>query len=417
MRALWMLALLVAAPAEAAEIALVGGEIHTAAGAVIESGTVIVSGERIAAVGKEVAVPKGAQVIDCKGKVVTPGLVDSETGIGLVEIELIDETADDVVQLRDPIHAAVRAADAIDLRSTLVGVARHHGVTSVVSVPQGGLIAGRSAWLDLVDEDSPLLPRAVLPDTAMHATLGELGSMVVGHSRATAVARFLEALDDARIYRTSKPSFARNALHRLSISRLDAEALQPVLTGQMRLVLGVSRAADLSAALAIAQREKLRIAFVGAEEGWLVADELARAKVPVILDAFANLPSRFEGRHARADNAALLTKAGVEVAIATRTSHNVSMLRFALGNAVRAGLSHDAALAAATRIPAQIFGKDAQYGTIERNKLANLVVWTGDPFEPAHHAETVLIRGEVQSIESRQTRLAQKHARRLGLIK
>jgi imidazolonepropionase-like amidohydrolase len=324
-------------------------------------------------VGLDIPVPAGARVIDCKGKVVTPGLVDSETGLGLVEIELIDETADDMVQLRDPVRAAVRAADAIDLRSTPVAVARHHGVTSAISVPQGGLISGRSAWIDLVEERSPLLREAVLPDVGMHAMLGEAGSMVVGHSRATAVARFLEALDDARIYRASKASFARNALHRVSISRLDAEALQPVLTGQMRLVIGVSRAADISAVLALAQREKLKIAIVGAEEGWLVADELAKAKVPVIVDAFSNLPQRFESRSARADNAALLVKAGVSVAIATRTAHNVSMLRFALGNAVRAGMPPDAALAAATRVPAEIFGRDALYGTLQPKKIANIV--------------------------------------------
>jgi imidazolonepropionase-like amidohydrolase len=111
-----------------------------------------------------------------------------------------------------------------------------------------------------------------------------------------------------------------------------------------------------------------------------------------------------------------LAKAGVDVAVATRTSHNASMLRFALGNAVRAGLPHDAALAAATKVPAQIFGM-ADYGTIERNKIANLVVWTGDPFEPAHRAETVIIRGELQSTENRQTKLARRHAKRLGLIR
>ncbi len=417
MRTLFLISLLAAGPAEAADLALVGGEVHTVGGAVIPNGTVVVHGERIVAVGKDVPVPSGAQVIDCRGKVITPGLIESDSAIGLVEIELIDETVDNVVRVPDPIRAAVRAADAIDLRSTLVAVARHHGVTSAVSVPVGGLISGRSAWIDLVAEDSPLLPQAVLPDTAMHAVLGELGAGAVGHSRATAMSKLLEALDDARVYRSSKSAFVKNALYHLSISRLDAEALQPVLTGQMRLVLAASRASDISAALRMAQKEKLKIAIVGAEEGWLVAGELARAKVPVIVDAFADLPTRFEARGSRLDNAALLAKAGVDVAIATRSSHNASMLRFALGNAVRSGLPKEVALAAATRVPAQIFGKSAQYGTIERNKVANLVVWTGDPFEPANHAETVVIRGEVQTTESRMTRLAAKHARRLGLIK
>jgi imidazolonepropionase-like amidohydrolase len=414
-RAIAIAMMLVPATA-AADLALVGGEVHTVSGAVIREGTVIVRGERIAAVGKGLAVPKGVQVIDCKGKVITPGLIESDSAIGLVEIELIDETVDNYVSLKDPIRAAVRAAEAIDPRSTLIPVARHHGVTSAVSAPASGLISGRSAWIDLVDGRSPLVSRAMVPDIAMHGVLGELASFAVGHSRAAAVARLLEALDDARIYQRSKPAFTRNALHPLSIGRRDAEALQPVLARRIPLVLAVSRASDISAAIALAQQEKIRIALVGAEEGWIVAGELAKARVPVIVDAFTNLPHRFELRNARADNAALLAKAGVEVAIATRTSHNASMLRFALGNAVRAGMNHADALAAATRVPARIFGMD-DYGTIEPRKMANLVVWTGDPFEPANHAETVVIRGEVQPTDSRQTRLARRHARRLGLIR
>lgn len=409
MRRIALTIALSATSARAADLALVGGEVHTANGAKLSNATVIIRGDLIAAVGGDLPVPGGAKVIDCRGKMVTPGLVESDSAIGLVEIELIEETVDALPRVSDPIRAAVRADDAIDLRSTLVGVARRHGVTSVVSAPGGGLVSGRSAWIDLVEPRSPAFDRAVEPNVAMNASLGEEGAAIVGRSRAVAVARFLEALDDARTYGRSRPAFTKNALYRMSISRLDAEALQDVIARRMRLVVRASRASDIRAVLAIAEREKLSIAIAGAEEGWLVADAIARAKVPVIVDAFENLPRTFQSRHARADNAAILVQSGADVAIATRSSHNASMLRFALGNAVRAGLAPRDALHAATAVPAAIFGRAKSHGTLEKAKMANVVVWSGDPFEPKSYAEHVIVRGELQPVESRQTRLARRY--------
>lgn len=402
--------------ASAADLALVGGDVHTVSGAMLPGATVLIRGEKILLVGPDVPVPKGARTIDCKGMIVTPGLIESDSSLGLVEIDLVEETVDAYPRLGDPVRAAVRAADAVDMRSTLIGVARRHGVTSAVSAPGGGLISGRSAWIDLLDPRSTAFSAAVQRDVAMTASLGELGAGASGGSRAVAVARLREALDDARTYQRSKAAFGRRALYELSISRLDAEALQAVLTRQMPLVVRVSRASDIRTVLRTAKEERISVVLLGAEEGWLVADEIARAKVPVILDAFENLPHRFESRHARADNAALLAAAGVKVAVATRSSHNASMLRFALGNAVRAGLPAKLALRAATLTPAEIFGKGGSHGSLDRGKVANVVVWTGDPFQPKSHAAHVIVRGEVQPTASRQTALAEKHARRLGLV-
>lgn len=408
--------LLVALPARGADLALVGGDVHTVSGAVFPGATVLIRNERIALVGPDVPVPKKTKTIDCKGMVVTPGLIESDSSLGLVEISLVEETVDARPKLHDPVRAAVSAADAIDMRSTLIAVARRHGVTSAVSAPDGGLISGRSAWIDLLGTRSKKLAAAVEPGVAMIASLGELGAGASGGSRAVAVTRLKEALDDARTYQRSKAAFTRRALYDLSISRLDAEALQPVLARRIPLVLRVSRASDIRTALRTAREERIDVALLGAEEGWLVADEIARARVPVILDAFENIPHRFESRYARADNAALLAAAGVKVAIATRSSHNASKLRFALGNAVRAGLPKEVALRAATLSPAEIFGKAEMYGSLDRGKMANVVVWSGDPFQPASHAVHVIVRGEPQPTRSRQTALAEKHARRLGLV-
>lgn len=396
-------------------IALVGGAVHTGAEEPIEQGTVIIKGDRIVAAGKDIQVPKGALVIDCKGKVITPGLVESDSAIGLVEIPAEVSTSDQAPKWPDPVRAAVNAADAIDIRSMLVGVARRQGVTSAVSIPRGGLIAGRSAWIDLVGPGSRYIDASVRGPIAMHASLNEAGAQSIGGSRTTSLMRFREVLDDARVFKAQRAAFERNALYHLSTSRLDLAALQPVLSGEMRVVIGASRAADILAALELAKKEKLRIALLGVEEGWLVAGALAASKVPVIVDPMHNLPHSFESRNTRADNAALLQRAGVEVAIATRSSHQASGLRFVAGTAVRAGFPHEAAIRAVTWAPAMIYGLDKQYGSIQAGKIANVVVWSGDPLEPSAFAERVIIRGEVQPTDSRQTHLAERYLKRHGL--
>ncbi|MCK6548969.1 amidohydrolase family protein [Myxococcota bacterium] len=407
-----------AAPALAApepELAIVGAEVHTVSGAVLKDATVLVRGERIVAVGVGLRAPASATVVDAKGKIVTPGLVDAATQIGLVEVSAERATVDASPASPDPVRAAFSARDAIDLRTTLIPVARRHGITSIVSAPDGGLVSGRSAWVDLVAPTSVRASSAVRGPLAMHVNLGAAGGGAVGGSRAVAQLRFREVLEDARVFARSRSAFERNSLYELRTGRLDLAALGPVVDGKMRVIVSVSRAADIEAVLRLAKEERLDVALVGADEGWLVASQLAAAKVPVIVEPLANLPDNFESRNARADNAALLAKAGVQVALTTRSSHQASNLRFALGNAVRAGLSHAEALRGATLVPAQIFGVAADYGSIEPGKLANLVVWTGDPFEPSSFAEVIVVRGERQDPDSRQTRLARRYAERHGL--
>lgn len=398
------------------ELAIVGAEVHTVSGAVLKDATVLVRGDRIVAVGAGLRVPATAEVVDGKGKIVTPGLVEVASQLGLVEVSAERATVDASPASPDPVRAAFSAQEAIDLRSTLIPVARRHGITSAVSAPDGGLVSGRSAWVDLVAPTSLAAATAVRGPLAMHVNLGASGGGAVGGSRAMALLRFREVLEDARVFAKERGAFQRNSLYDLRAGRLDLAALGPVVEGRMRVIVSVSRAADISAVLRLAKDERLDVALVGADEGWLVASQLAAAKVPVVVEPLANLPDSFESRNARADNAALLAKAGVKVALTTRSSHQASNLRFALGNAVRAGLSHAEALRGATLTPAEIFGVAADYGSIEPGKLANLVVWTGDPFEPASFAEVIVVRGERQDPESRQTRLARRYAERHGLV-
>lgn len=395
--------------------AIVGAEIRPVSGPRLERGTVLVSGELIRAVGTDVALPEGTRIIDADGRIVTPGLIAADTQIGLLEIGLEPMSNDAQVDVDHPIRAAARADDAFDLASSLVGVARRHGVTTVVSGPSGGLVSGRSGWFDLLDPTDPGASAASSGLAALHVHLGEAGAAAYGGSRALAVARLRGFLEDVQTFRTGRAAFRRRELHELSASRIDLEAAIPAVERKLPVVIEVHRAADIRAVVELVEEYRLEAVLLGVAEGWLEADLLAREEIPVIVDPTNNLPFAFESRNARADNAALMARAGVKVILTARSSHNAGNLRFAVGNAVRAGFPSDLALRAATLSVAEAFGRAKTVGSLEPGRVANLVIWTGDPFEPSSYAERVLVRGREQPTESRQTRLARRYIERLGL--
>ena len=174
------------------------------------------------------------------------------------------------------------------------------------------------------------------------------------------------------------------------------------------MVFHVDRAADILSALALARDLKLRPVIAGGAEAWKVARELAAARVPVLVYPLAQ-PSSFDSIGAREDNAARLFAAGVLVGISTGATHDARKLRQVAGNAVRAGLPHEAALAAITRVPAEALGLGARYGTLAVGKTANLVAWSGDPLELSTRALEVVIHGRKVSLKSRQTALFEKY--------
>ncbi|HMR76788.1 MAG TPA: amidohydrolase family protein, partial [Polyangiaceae bacterium] len=196
---------------------------------------------------------------------------------------------------------------------------------------------------------------------------------------------------------------------KLAASRLDLAVGRDVLARKLPLVVHADAASDIQRVIELAQRLSLNVVIASGAEAWKQAKQLAAAKIPVIVDPLNNLPASFASRGARADSAKLLTDAGVRVAFSTFESHNVRKLRQAAGNAVRAGLSHDRALEAVTLAPAQIFGQDRSVGRVEPGKVANLVLWSGDPFELSTRVVAVFIRGRKMALTSRQTRLFERY--------
>jgi imidazolonepropionase-like amidohydrolase len=405
------LALAASLPATAETVAITGATIHTMGPqGTIQNGTVLIENGRIRAVGASVTLPASVRRIDAQGKVVTPGLFDSYSQLGLVEVNAVEGT-DDVRSQDDRITAAFNAADAINPRSTLIPVNRVEGLTRVVAAPGPGksLIAGQGAVIDLGGPGAHPGEYLVRSPVAMFAVLGETGAVLSGGARQNAMLRLREAFQDTLDYAANRKAFEQGDRRPYSLSRLDLEALIPVVRGELPLVVSVDQASDIEATLRLAKDLHLKLILAGVAEGWKVARQIAEAKVPVLLSPLSNLPQSFESLGATLENPARLFKAGVTIAFMSGDAHNSRNIRQAAGNAVAYGLPWDAALAAMTAVPARIWGIAGQYGTLEPGKDADVVIWDGDPLEVTSFPTAVFIRGRAMPMTSRQLELRDRY--------
>src|SRR5437868_13170751 len=231
---------------------------------------------------------------------------------------------------------------------------------------------------------------------AMFANLGEAGAASEGGSRASAMLRLREALQDATDFAAHGVAWANAQRRPYSRGRLDLEALRPVVEGRLPLAINANRASDLLAAMRMADEFHLKLILMGAIEGWRVADQLAARKVPVVIKPLTNIPS-FDALGATLENAARLSKAGATLVLSSFDTHNARNLRQEAGNAIANGLDRDAALRAVTLTPARTWGVADRTGSLEVGKDADLVVWSGDPFELTTAAEHVFIHGREMS--------------------
>lgn len=431
-------ALAVAGPAFAAEtVAIVNARLETATGAgAIPSGTIVLKDGKIVAVGASVTVPAGARVIDARGGVVTPGLIAPSTNLGASEVELEQSTRDDN---SGALSAGFDISYGVNPDSAMIPLARQTGITRAVVTPvlgRGGgghahdggagdghddfaggggggegdprMFAGQAAVITLAAGDTdPVVKSRV----AVVLDLGQQGARNAGGSRGAAIVLVKAALDDARAFARSRGAYDRGETREFGLSRVDLEALIPVVEGRVPLLIRVHRAADIRQALRLAREEKIKIVLEGAEEGWMVAGEIAAAGVPVLIDAQASLPSQFENLGSRLDNAARLQRAGVVVAImGSRDFNNLRQARINAGLAVAYGLPREAAIASVTSAPAKIWGQTSA-GTLEVGKDADVVLWNGDPLETTSWPLAVFIEGVEQPQTSRAFELRDRYAK------
>jgi imidazolonepropionase-like amidohydrolase len=386
-------------------IAIMGATVYPVSGPKIAHATVLIRDGKITAVGARVVIPARATRIDATDKWVTPGLLDGSGQMGLVEIDAVAATRDAEVR-NDTVAAAFNVAEGINPASTLIPITRIEGVTTTLAMPQTGLIRGQAVLIDL---DGPTLEAMLVKSpVAVVAELSEATKAAGGGSRAGAAARLRQVLDDALEYSRRKADWSRAQMHPLAAPAADLAALGPVLRGELPLIVIANRRSDIATALRIGREYRLKLILAGAAEAWQMAAEIGRARVPVLVQPLANLPS-YDALGTRYGNAALLTRAGVKVALLEPNTHNARNLRQQAGNAVSYGMAWDEALRAVTLSPAEIFGVAGRYGSLDSGKVANVVVWSGDPFELGTRVEHVFIRGTEIPLRSRQTELLERY--------
>ena len=401
-------ALALPAVVSAQTIAITGGRVFPVSGPSLENATVLIEDGEIVAVGTDVSIPAGASLIHAAGKWVTPGLISGFTQLGLVEISAVSGT-NEASMAESDISAAFNVLGGINPASQLIPVTRVDGITTVLSAPSGGLIAGQAVLIDLHGESVEEM--LIASPAAMVAALDEGAKDSGGGSRAGSAGRLRKLLDDALDYEARRDAYRRGETQELAAPAADLEALLRVLEAEIPLLVAASRRSDIEAALRVATDYGLQLILRGAEEGWQVADRLAELGVPVIIDPLANIPS-YDAPSPRLDNAAALSGAGVPVIIMAagfQYSHNARNVRQGAGHAVSYGMGWDAALRAVTLEPATAFGIADRYGSLEPGKVANVVVWSGDPFEFSTAVEAVFIRGEQIPLTSRQRELLERY--------
>lgn len=407
MLALGGLGFFVTQVAVAAVVAIENAKVATATSAgIIENGAVHVTDGVISWVGPTADAPAlatDAQRVDAQGHWVTPGLIESHTELGLVEISA-EASSSDVRVEEFSMGPGFDVRYALNPASVLLSVARASGITSAVVAPGAGNdpLAGVGVAISLHETLDPA-ELLLATDLALFGGLNSRAAQFVGGSRGALIVRLREALTSAKSF-----SAARYIADKGGYTAADLAALQRWRRSGAPLALGVNQAGQILQALSLAQEFKFSLIILGGAEAWKVAPQLAAAKVPVVLDAMANIPVDFDALGARLENAALLHKAGVAIALTSENTHNAGWIRQGGGIAVANGLPYAAALNAITSGPAKIWGlKDR--GELARGKVADLVVWSGDPLEVTTHAERVMINGEWTSLETRQDRLRERY--------
>jgi imidazolonepropionase-like amidohydrolase len=398
-------------PAWSQTIAITGGKIYPVSGPPISNGTVLIRDGVIIAVGANVNVPASAQRIDATGKIVTPGLINSLTTVGLVEIGQVRDTNDAAAKGNNNIAAAFKVWEGLNPASSVFAPTRAEGVTTVIITPRGGLVAGQAAAIDLSNgQRSEVIRRSPV---AMIAQIDDAQSAGT-NSRGELMGKLRALFDDVKFYMAHRLEYDRAATKTLSAPAADLEALIPVVQGRMPIMIDADRVDEIDAALALARDYNLKLMISGGAESWLAADRLAAAHVPVLTGAMNNIPDSFARLNQRYETAAMLRRAGAQVILVgngdgDESRFNARNIKYEAGSAVAYGMNYDDALRAITLTPAEVFGLSDRIGSLQAGRDANLVVWSGDPFEFSTRAEHVFIRGREFKEPSRQDLLIERY--------
>lgn len=376
----------------------------------LTNASVLVENGKITQIGANLS-SGDAEVIDCTGMYVYPGMIDSGTRLGMVEISSVAETVD-YAEIGN-VTPNMQALTTINPNAEAIGVTRVSGVTTVLAVPTGGLFPGTAALINL---------NGYTPDQMY----GGFKAVVMNFPSSGRRGRFDRRSDDdikkdAEKAMKEADEIWNNAKNYLELKNAGAslqyypemEHLSKVLSKELPLLIQVNAASDIQNAIKWVEGKDIQVIFSGVAEGWRVAEEIAKAGIPVITGPVQDLPTRESDRYDAAyANAGKMVKAGVKVALRTDEEENVRNLPFHAAFAAAYGLGKEEAWKAVTINPAEIMGVADQYGSVEVGKRANLIVSTGDPFETRTQIMHVFIDGYKIPLTNRHIRLYQEFLER-----
>ena len=409
-------------PGKKPAVAIRNATIVPVASAPMSNGTIVFNNGVITAIGTNVAVPPGATIIDGTGLSVYPGLIDAGSQVGMTEISAVPGTVD-VAELGD-INPNVRAELGVNPHSNVIPVTRVNGITTVVAEPEGGIISGSSALIQLAGwTPGEMTLKAPL---AMHIHFPRLRTGAFEEqpqdeeAEKEAKKNYTKQIDKLRDTFRDAQAYAKAAAARRdnpAVKRVERdvvlEALVPVVEGREPVVMHANLERDIRAAIKFADEFKLKVILADADDVARVIPDLKSRSVPVILGPILALPPREDDPYDLIfSNAKTLYDAGVPFAIQSQDSHNARNLPYHAAACAAFGLPKDVALKSVTLSPAQIFGVADRIGSLEVGKIANIVVTDGDPLEITTSVKRLFIGGEDIPLDTNQTLLYEKFRKR-----
>jgi imidazolonepropionase-like amidohydrolase len=352
-----------------------------------------------------------AEEIDCTGLFIYPGIIDGGTRLGLVEVSSVPETVD-YAEIGN-VSPNMQALTTVNPNAEAIGVTRVSGVTTVLTVPSGGLFPGTAALINLNGYTPDQMYggfKAVamsFPSSGRRGRFDRRSDENIKKDGEKAMKEASEIWENAKSYLELKNSGAELTYYP------EMEQLSKVISGELPLLIEVNAASDILNAIKWVDGKNIKVIFTGVAEGWRVAEQLAKSKIPVVTGPVQALPTRSSDRYDTPyANAGMLAKAGVKLALRTDDEENVRNLPFHAAFAAAYGLGKEEALKAVTINPAEIFGIADQYGSVEVGKRGNLIVSTGDPFETRSQIIHVFIDGYRIPMSNRHIRLYQEFLER-----
>ncbi len=404
---------------KAGTFAITNARIVTVSGAVIENGTVIIQNGKIVAVGASATIPGGAERIDGKGLSVYPGMIDAGTNLGLAEIGQGAAATIDVAETGE-MNSNAKAILGINPHSSHVNVTRVNGITTVLSLPIGGIVSGQAAVINL--NGSTQAEMAIVPTFGLVINFPRV-STFGGFNPFTGpqTVEFGEALKqrdkrledlkklfkDAESYARVKDAYAKDKTLPATVIDLKMEALIPYIRGEKPIIFTAERERDIRGVAKFVGETKVKGIIIGGQEAWKAADDLKKNNIAVIYTNIYNLPVQDDDDYDYLFAApSKMAQAGLKFCISTGDGGaQVRDLPYHAGLAGAYGLSKDDALKSVTLYPAQILGISDQLGSIEVGKTANIVVTDGDLLEPRTNIKYLFINGRMLPLTSRHTEL------------